>query len=143
MIDLRTASYGAFLLRVTSGALFLAHAAMKYFIFTPAGTAQFFTSVGLPGALAYLVIGAETLGGVALVLGIRARAVSLALIAVLAGAVASVHLQAGFFFNNPNGGWEYPAFWMVALAAQALIGGGAFQLDRVQVGGAGRVPATV
>jgi hypothetical protein len=36
-----------------------------------------------------------------------------------------VFFSAGFFFNNANGGWEYPAFWIVALVVQALLGDGA------------------
>ncbi len=63
MIDARTAPYAAFLLRVVLGILFLAHAGLKVFVFTPAGAAQFFGSLGLPPALAYLVILAETGGG--------------------------------------------------------------------------------
>src|SRR5215208_3986643 len=59
MIDTRTAPYAALLLRVSLGVLFLAHAAVKLFVFTPAGTAEFFGSLGLPAALAYLVIAAE------------------------------------------------------------------------------------
>ena len=50
MIAPRTAPYAALLLRVSLGALFLAHAGLKLFVFTPAGTAQFFGSVGLPPA---------------------------------------------------------------------------------------------
>ena len=80
MIDHRTAPYAAFLLRVTLGLLFLAHAGLKVFVFTPAGAAQFFGSLGLPPALAYLVILAETAGGLALIAGFHARWVSLALI---------------------------------------------------------------
>ena len=52
MIDSRTAPYAALLLRLSLGALFLAHAGLKFFVFTPAGTAKFFGSVGLPGELA-------------------------------------------------------------------------------------------
>jgi putative oxidoreductase len=52
MTDTRTDHYAALLLRVSLGALFLAHASLKLFVFTPAGTAQFFGSVGLPPALA-------------------------------------------------------------------------------------------
>ena len=81
MIDDRTAPYAALLLRLSLGALFLAHAALKVFVFTPAGTAQFFASVGVPGALAYLVIAAEVLGGIALIIGWQTRYVALALIA--------------------------------------------------------------
>ena len=31
-------------------------------------------------------------------------------------------------FSAPGGGWEFPAFWAVALVAQALMGPGAFAL---------------
>ena len=128
MIDSRTAPFAALLLRVTLGGVFLAHAALKLFVFTPAGTAKFFASVGVPGELAYLSIAAEILGGVALIVGFRTRIVALALTPVLLGAIVLVHGSAGFFFNNPNGGWEYPAFWIVALVAQALLGDGAYAL---------------
>jgi putative oxidoreductase len=125
MIDTRTAPYAALILRITLGILFLAHAGLKVFVFTPAGAAQFFGSLGLPPALAYLTILVETVGGLALILGFYTRWVSLALIPVLLGAIAFVHGPAGFFFNNPNGGWEYLAFWIAALVAQALLGDGA------------------
>lgn len=121
-------AYGATLLRATLGGLFLAHAGLKYFVFTPAGTAQFFDSVGVPGGLAYVVLAAEALGGLALILGVYTRIVALALLPILLGAIATVHGAAGFFFNNPNGGWEFPAMWAVALIVQALIGDGALAL---------------
>src|SRR4051794_18448584 len=125
MIDSRTAPYAALILRVTLGVLFLAHAGLKIFVFTPAGTAQFFESLGLPGALAYLTIAVEVLGAVALIVGFHARFVAIALIPILLGAIATVHGSAGFFFSNANGGWEYPAFWALALLVQGLLGNGA------------------
>jgi putative oxidoreductase len=126
MIDTRTAPYAAFVLRVTLGILFLVHAGLKIFVFTPAGTAQFFASVGLPPALAYLIIAWELLGAVALVAGVYTRFAALLLTPILIGAIVSVHGSNGFFFNNPNGGWEYPAFWLVALVVQTLLGDGAY-----------------
>jgi putative oxidoreductase len=138
MIDSRTAPYAALILRITLGILFLAHAGLKVFVFTPAGAAQFFGSLGLPPALAYLTIAAETVGGIALILGFFTRWVSLALIPVLLGAIVFVHGPAGFFFNNPNGGWEYLAFWIAALVVQALLGNGALAL---QAGSANTAPA--
>jgi hypothetical protein len=42
------------------------------------------------------------------------------------GAIVSVHAGKGFFFSNPNGGWEYPAFWLVTLVMQTLRGDGAY-----------------
>jgi len=126
MIDHRTAPYGVFLLRLALGILFIAHAALKIFVFTPAGTAQFFGSLGLPPALAYLTIVWELAGAVALIAGVWPRLAALALVPVLLGTIATVHGSAGFFFTNPNGGWEFPALWIVALVSVAMVGDGAF-----------------
>jgi putative oxidoreductase len=128
MIDSRTAPYAALVLRVTLGALFLAHASLKLFVFTPAGTAKFFGSLGFPPELAYLVMTVEVLSGIALILGVWTRYAALAGIPVLLGAIFTVHGAAGFFFTNPKGGWEFPAFWAIALVAQTLLGDGAFAL---------------
>jgi putative oxidoreductase len=40
-----------------------------------------------------------------------------------------VHLPNGWVFSAPNGGWEYPAFLMVASVVQALLGAGAYALN--------------
>jgi putative oxidoreductase len=87
MIDSRTAPYAALVLRVSLGVMYMAHSlVLKHFTFTLPGTAQFFESLGLPGALAYLTFWAELIGGVLLVAGIGTRVVALALIPVLLGA---------------------------------------------------------
>lgn len=124
------ADLAAAVLRVALGVLFIAHAGLKIFVFTPAGTAGYFESLGFPGLLAYLVIAAELLGGIALILGIWTRFVSLALVPILLGSIYAPHGAAGFFFSNEGGGWEYPAFWALTLVVQALLGGGAFALKR-------------
>ncbi|MVS98430.1 DoxX family membrane protein [Devosia sp. L53-10-65] len=124
------ADLAATILRVSMGVLFLAHAGLKLFVFTPAGTAGYFASLGLPGPLAYLVIAAELLGGIALILGVYSRWVSLALVPILLGSIYVPHGAAGFFFSNEGGGWEFPAFWAVTLVVQALLGDGAFALKR-------------
>ena len=121
--------YAAALLRVTTGALFVAHAAMKVVVFTPAGTAGYFESIGLPAFLAYVTIAAELLGGLALIAGFKTRIVSLALVPVLLGAAYFGHGAAGFFFSNAGGGWEYPVFWAIVMVAQSLLGAGAWSLD--------------
>jgi putative oxidoreductase len=136
MIDMRTAPLAATLLRVALGGLFLAHAGLKLFVFGPAGTVQYFGSLGFPATLAYLDMLAEVVGGVALVAGFYSRIAAVALIPILLGAIADVHGPAGFFFTNPNGGWEFPALWIVGLISVALIGDGAYAL-RPGVGGDG------
>jgi putative oxidoreductase len=125
MSDTQNAQYAALLLRLSLGVMFLAHTGLKIFVFTIPGTIGFFESIGYPGFLAYVVILAEGLGGLALILGIQVRLVSAGLIPVLLGALM-VHLPNGWLFTAPNGGWEFPAFWTVALAVQALLGAGAY-----------------
>jgi putative oxidoreductase len=125
MSDTQNAQYAALLLRLSLGVMFLAHTGLKVFVFTIPGTVGFFESIGYPGFLAYVVILAEGLGGLALILGIQVRLVSAGLIPVLLGALM-VHLPNGWLFTAPNGGWEFPAFWTVALAVQALLGAGAY-----------------
>lgn len=129
MLDLRTAPYAALLLRIGLGAMFIAHSVwLKLFVFTLPGTAQFFGSIGLAPALAYVVFALEAIGGVALILGIATRAVALALIPVLLGATWA-HAGNGWLFTNQGGGWEYPLFLTLATAVQALLGPGAFALQ--------------
>lgn len=119
-------AYGTLTLRLALGAMFLSHALLKIFVFTPAGTVGYFDSLGLPGALAYGVIIGELLGGVLLIAGIRTRAVALVLLPVLVGSIALVHGGNGWMFAAEGGGWEYPAFLIVASVAQAFLGDGAY-----------------
>jgi len=113
-------SLAALLARLGLGVMFIAHALLKIFVFTVPGTVQFFQSVGFPGALAYVTIAAELLGGIALILGVYTRAVAIALIPVLLGA-ASVHFGNGWVFNAPKGGWEYPVFLVLVAVIVALL----------------------
>jgi putative oxidoreductase len=111
---------GAATLRVSLGLMFIAHSViLKYFTYTLAGTAQYFASIGLPSALAYIVFAVEAIGGVLLVLNIRTRWVALALVPILFGATWA-HIGNGWVFSNANGGWEYPVFLIVATVVVAL-----------------------
>jgi putative oxidoreductase len=128
MIDSRTAPYAALVLRVALGVMFIAHSLiLKHFTYTLPGTVQFFESIGLPAALAYLTFWAELLGGLALVAGVGTRWVVIALVPVLIGATW-VHAGNGWVFSAPSGGWEYPVFLIVASLVQALLGDGRFAL---------------
>lgn len=133
MIDTRTAPYAALVLRVSLGALFLAHGLLlKVFTFTIPGTVSFFEGIGYPGFFAYLVILAEIGGGLALILGLWTRPISLLLLPVMIGATLQ-HAGLGWSFTNQGGGWEFPAFWTATLVAQALLGNGAFAVRAPQI----------
>ncbi|HYG55446.1 MAG TPA: DoxX family protein [Burkholderiales bacterium] len=128
MTNIQTAPYAATVLRLSLGAMYVSHSLiLKHFTYTLPGTAQFFESIGLPGALAYLTFWAELIGGLLLIAGIGTRWVSLALIPILVGATW-VHAGNGWVFSAPNGGWEYPVFLIVASVVQALLGDGAYAL---------------
>jgi putative oxidoreductase len=120
--------YGALLLRLALGALFLAHGLLKLLVHKPAGTAAYFRSLGLPGFVGYLTMAAELGSGSLLILGIATRLVALALVPLILGTIYMVHGSKGWLFTNKDGGWEFPAFWAVALVAQALLGSGAYSL---------------
>ena len=119
---------GAMLLRVSLGVVLLMHSAyLKFYVFSLPGTAQFFASIGLPEALAYLVFVVEVLAGVALIAGYQVRIAALSVIPVLLGATW-VHAANGWLFTNSGGGWEYPLYLAVAAFAQFLLGAGAFAI---------------
>ena len=130
MTDSRTAPYAALVLRLSLGIMLIAHALLKYTVFTLPGTVKFFESLGLPGPLAYLTFGTELIGGALILLGLGTRYAAAALIPFLIGATWA-HAGNGWLFSAPNGGWEYPAFLAAAALAQALLGDGRFALANV------------
>ena len=122
-----TTRIAALLLRLGLGTMFIAHALLKILVFTLPGTVQFFVSIGFPGWLAYVVTGIELSAGVLLLAGFHTRWVALATVPVLLGAL-SAHAGNGWVFSAQNGGWEYPAFLVLAVLVQALLGDGAWAL---------------
>lgn len=138
MIDLNTAPYAALLLRLALAGLFFAHAGLKLFVFKPAGTAGYFKSLGLPPWFASVTIVWEIAGAFGLFFGVWPRLAALAMVPVMLGTIVTVHGKAGFFFTNPNGGWEFLALWIAGLLALALLGDGPFALKTGSNGASGR-----
>jgi putative oxidoreductase len=120
-------AYAFTVLRAALGAMWIAHALLKIFVFTLAGTAGFFAAHGFPAFLAGPVAAAELVGGMLIVLGWHGRLVSAALAPILLGALL-VHVPNGWVFTAAGGGWEYPAFLVAASVVHAIGGDGAFAL---------------
>ncbi len=129
-LDPLTAPYAALLLRLTLGIVFITHGLFKVLVLTLSDTAAFFAAHGFPGWTAYPVFAAEVIGGAALAAGCYTRVIALALLPVLLGAF-TVHWPNGWYFGNPQGGWEYVAFLLAALLVQAGLGDGALALGAV------------
>lgn len=126
----QSTALATFLLRIALGAMFIAHSLiLKLFVFTLPGTAQFFSSIGLPGWFAYVVFALEAIGGILLILGVQVRLVSAILLPILAGATWA-HWGNGWMFGYPNGGWEYPLYLTLLAGVQILLGEGAYALQK-------------
>ena len=99
---------------------------------SPAGTAGFFDNyLGLkPGRLwAWVAIFAEGLGGALMALGLFGPFPAIAVAADLTVVTIVAHVPKGFWVGN--GGWEFPLPLAAGALAVALIGNGAYSLDRM------------
>lgn len=86
---------GLLIARILLGVTFFLHGLAK-FQGGISGTAEFFGSIGLPGALAYIVAIIELVGGILMILGLFTKVISLLFIVVMLGAIGTVKLEAGF-----------------------------------------------
>ena len=121
--------YGAFVMRVSLGVVLIAHSVyLKLIVFTLAGTANYFESIGLPSWLAYTVFTIESIAGVLLIVGYKTRLSATIILPILLGATW-VHSDNGWVFSATNGGWEYPLFLSFIATAVALLGPGALAVE--------------
>ena len=103
------------LLRLTLAVVIFPHGAQQVLGwfggegFTP--TLQFFTSAGIPPALALLAMAAEFLGPLGLAVGLLTRLAAFGIACVMLVAIATVHWSQGFFMNwsgtQQGEGFEY------------------------------------
>ena len=124
-------AYGATVLRVTLGLVYVMHAYLALFVYGYRGTVRFQEGLGLPlpeiGA-AYVIL-AHGIGGVLLFLGVWARWAALVNLPIMAGAFFLVHMRQGFFMGR-DGGYEYVLLVLAATLAQVFLGPGALALRR-------------
>lgn len=118
----------ALLLRISLATILLAHSLyLKLMVFTLAGTAHYFGSIGLPESLAYVVFTVEVVAGTALLVGYKSHVFAALVIPVLLGATW-VHSTNGWLFTNAGGGWEYPLLLTVMAIAQIGLGDGKYAI---------------
>jgi len=125
---------GLLLVRLVVGGTLAAHGAQKLFGwfggFGIAGTGGWLESLGFrPGKLQAAVSGLSELGGgILLAVGLLTPLGGAAIAGVMIVAIASVHLDKGFF--NGAGGYEFNAVLAVTALALAFTGPGRLSLDR-------------
>jgi len=126
-------SYGAAILRLAVGAIFIAHGGQKLFGLWGGGglegTAAGFAKMGIepayPLAIAASIV--EFGGGLLLVVGALTLFAAIALIVQMLVAIWKVHGANGFFLPA---GYEYNIALIAALVSLMLTGPGAFSFDR-------------
>jgi len=121
------ADFAPLLLRVVTGAIFLAHGWEKFVGGLP-GVEAFLAGLGFPmaGLFAVLLVAAEVIGGILLILGAFTHwtAKILAIVAVVA--LVSVHLPNGF--TGP-GGYEFILLILVSCVSLMITGPGKYSFD--------------
>jgi len=125
-------------LRLVLGVVYFAHGAQKMLGWFGGygfhGTMGFFTHMGMPALVAFLVICTEFFGGLGLIVGLLTRIAALGIGVEMIGAIFMVHMPNGFFMNwagNQKGeGFEYHLLAIAMSAALLLRGAGAFSVDR-------------
>lgn len=113
-------------LRFIPGLIFMAHGLPK--LMDLAYTSQLFNGLGipLPGLMACFVAIVEVFGGIALIVGLGTRIVSLLLAIILLVALLLVHVNDGFV-----GGFEFQLALLACLVALMLGGPGRLALDNM------------
>jgi putative oxidoreductase len=86
------------------------------------------TGLGIPTPIAVLVIIIEVFGALGVVLGLGTRIAALGLVAVMLGAIFTVHLEHGFFAPM---GIEYHLLYLGLVIPLVFRGGGAYALDHL------------
>ncbi|MEH7484561.1 DoxX family protein [Neobacillus drentensis] len=118
------------ILRVMLGITFFVHGLVKF----QGGIENivgWFDSIGLPGALAYVVASVEMIGGAALVLGLGSRIVSALLALLMIGATIKVKLAIGFLGNGQMAGYELDLALLAMAVFIAINGSKMFALDQL------------
>ena len=142
-------SSSLFFQRLALGLVILPHGMQKLFGWFGGygfeGTMGFFTgALGMPAILGLLVILTETLGALALIVGLGTRLAAFGTIATMLGAIFMVHGSHGFFMNwggtQGGEGFEYHLLVLALALPLAIKGAGSYAIDRAIVRALGRSP---
>jgi putative oxidoreductase len=139
-IEAKKLDVSLLIVRILLGIVIGAHGAQKLFGwfggFGFDGTMNYFTeTIGLPYLVALVIIFVESLGMLALTLGLFSRVIAAILIAIMVGAIVSVHGEFGFFMNwSGSQGGEGFEFHLMTIALSSVLminGSGVYSLDNI------------
>ncbi|MCR2805705.1 DoxX family protein [Paenibacillus soyae] len=102
------------IMRVVLGILFVFHGIDKFQMGLN-NVEAWFSSIGIPGFLAYVVAYVELLGGIMLILGLFTRYAAGLLIVILIGAIVKAKLSVGLLGNGQMAGYELDLAYILIL----------------------------
>jgi len=125
-----TSDLAYLLVRVTAGAFVFVHGWTKTTAMTHAGLTGYFAKLGLEpaGLWAYYIPFNETVIALLVVIGLWTRPAALLLVIEFIVLILVVHVPRGY--GMAVNGVEFPLFWLMALIAVLLRGGGPWSVDR-------------
>ncbi|QCJ41241.1 DoxX family protein [Bacillus sp. S3] len=123
---------GVVVLRVILGVIFFIHGLVK-FQGGIENIAGWFSSIGIPGFMAYVVGGIEVIGGIALIIGFGTRIVSALFVILMIGAIIKVKLAVGFLGNGEMAGYELDLAFLAMALFLAINGSKQFSVDKFLV----------
>lgn len=118
------------LLRIVTGVIYIAHGWSKISGGIP-DTASFMGQLGVPVpmAAAWFIALLETVGGLALILGIFVAPIAVLLAIHMLAGIVLVHGANGFYVIGPGqGGYEFNLLLIAVLITMILLGPGAWAL---------------
>jgi putative oxidoreductase len=121
---------GALILRVVLGIIFFVHGLVK-FQDGIENTVGWFSSIGLPGFMAYGVASIELAGGLALIIGFGTKIISALLALLMIGATLKVKLSLGLLGNGQMAGYELDLALLAMAIYLAINGSKLFSLSQL------------
>jgi putative oxidoreductase len=132
-------SWTGLILRLGLGIVMFPHGMQKVFGWFGgygfSGTFNFMTGMEhIPAVFAILAIAAESLGSVALIVGVLSRVAAFGIGIEMIVAALMVHMKNGFFMNwsgrQAGEGFEFHVLMVAIATALIFIGGGKLSVDR-------------
>lgn len=118
------------LLRVVLGIIFLAHGISK--LQMGLGNVEaWFSSMGVPGFMAYVAAFVELAGGILLIVGLFTRVVSALFIVLMLGAIVTVKLSSGLLGHDQAAGYELELSLVLVSIYLLAFGPAALSLDHL------------
>lgn len=98
-----------------------------------AASMDFFSSLGIPSVIGFLIIFLEFFGSICIFLGLFTRLFAIASLCLVLGMILMVHIHVGFFMNwygsLKGEGFEYHLLMISMLLSITIAGGGKASLD--------------